>query len=200
MKKSKVEIKICGITNVETALASHGAEYVGLVFYSKSSRHVSLPTAEKIISSLSKNQKKVGLFVNSKINIIKEISDHLDLDFIQLHGYEDIKFIQRLRLITNRKIIKAVPIKTIEDIKISEEFKNLCDMILFDTKSENQFGGSGKSFEWKLLENFNWGKKWMIAGGLNINNVKEAIEISKAPVVDISSGVEKNLELNVKIK
>ena len=73
-------------------------------------------------------------------------------------------------------------------------------MILFDTKSENQFGGSGKSFEWKLLENFNWGKKWMIAGGLNINNVKEAIEISKAPVVDISSGVEKNLELNVKIK
>ena len=110
---------------------------------------------------------------------------------IQLHGDEDIEFIKNLKVLTNRKIIKAIPVRTIQDVKISEEFKNFCDMILFDTKTNNQFGGTGKSFDWKLLKNFKISKKWMVAGGLNINNIREALEISKADIVDISSGVEK---------
>ena len=110
---------------------------------------------------------------------------------IQLHGDEDIEFIRNLKALTNRKIIKAIPIRTIQDVKISEEFKNFCDMILFDTKTNNQFGGTGTSFDWKLLKNFKISKKWMIAGGLNINNIKEALETTKPDIVDISSGVEK---------
>ena len=137
------------------------------------------------------SQKKVGLFVNEKIDLIKKITLDLELDMIQLHGDEDESFIKKLKLLTNRKIIKAVPVKTVKDIKISEEFKNFCDMILFDTKTNNQFGGTGTSFDWKLLKNFKTSKKWMLAGGLNINNIKKALKTAKPDIVDISSGVEK---------
>ena len=187
----KVEIKICGINSKESAVASHGAKYIGFVFCQKSPRFIEPKFVKRIIPYLSKSQKKVGLFVNEKIDLIKKITLDLELDMIQLHGDEDESFIKKLKLLTNRKIIKAVPVKTVKDIKISEEFKNFCDMILFDTKTNNQFGGTGTSFDWKLLKNFKTSKKWMLAGGLNINNIKKALKTAKPDIVDISSGVEK---------
>ena len=187
----KVEIKICGINSRESAIASHGAKYIGFVFCKESPRFVKPDVVNRIIPYLEKSQKKVGLFVNAKIDLIKNITLDLGLDMIQLHGDEDVEFIRNLKAQTNRKIIKAIPVKTIEDVKISEEFKNFCDMILFDTKTNNQFGGTGTSFDWKLLKKFETSKKWMIAGGLNINNIKQALETTKPDVVDISSGVEK---------
>ena len=187
----KVEIKICGINSKESAVASHGAKYIGFVFCQKSPRFIEPKFVKRIIPYLSKSQKKVGLFVNEKIDLIKKITLDLGLDMIQLHGDEDEEFIRKVKIITNRKIIKAIPIKTIEDLKISEEFKNFCDMILFDTKTNNQFGGTGTSFDWKLLKNFKTSKKWMLAGGLNINNIKKALKTAKPDIVDISSGVEK---------
>ena len=191
-EKLKVEIKICGINTIESAMASKGAKYVGFVFCEKSPRFVNLDIVKEIIPYLEPKQKKVGLFVNSKIDIIKKISRELELDAIQLHGDEDREFIQNLKASINCSIIKAIPVKTIKDIKISEEFKEFCDMILFDTKTDsNEFGGTGISLDWKLLQNFRISKKWMIAGGLNINNVKEAINLVKPDVIDISSGVEK---------
>ena len=186
----KVQIKICGINSKESAIASHGAKYIGFVFCKKSPRFIEPHVVNRIIPYLSKSQKKVGLFVNANINFIKKITFDLGLDIIQLHGDEDVDFIRNLKTLTNIKIIKAIPVKTIEDVKISEEFKNFCDMILFDTKTNNQFGGTGTSFDWKLLKNFKISKKWMIAGGLNINNIKEALETTKPDIVDISSGVE----------
>ena len=187
----KVEIKICGINNKESAIASKGAKYIGFVFCRESPRFVEPDIVKSIIPYLSKDQKKVGLFVNAKINLIKTITFDLGLDMIQLHGDEDIEFIKNVRVLTNRKIIKAIPVRTIQDVKISEEFKNFCDMILFDTKTNTQFGGTGKSFDWKLLKNYKISKKWMVAGGLNINNIREALETTKPDIVDISSGVEK---------
>ena len=187
----KVEIKICGINTKESAIASHGAKYIGFVFCADSPRFIRPDVVKGIIPYLSMSQKKVGLFVNEKIDLIKKITLDLELDMIQLHGDEDESFIRKLKLLTNRKIIKAVPIKTVKDIKISEEFKNFCDMILFDTKTNNQFGGTGTSFDWELLKNFKTSKKWMLAGGLNINNIKEALKAAKPDIVDISSGVEK---------
>ena len=187
----KVEIKICGINTKESAIASHGAKYIGFVFCEDSPRFIQPDVVKRIIPYLNMNQKKVGLFVNEKIDLIKKITLDLELDMIQLHGDEDESFIRKLKLLTNRKIIKAVPIKTVKDIEISEEFKNFCDMILFDTKTNNQFGGTGTSFDWKLLKNFKTSKKWMLAGGLNINNIKKALKTAKPDIVDISSGVEK---------
>ena len=187
----KVEIKICGINSKESAIASRGAKYIGFVFCKESPRFVEPNIVKRIIPYLSKSQKKVGLFVNEKIDLVKKITLDLKLDMIQLHGDENEEFIRRIKMLTNRKVIKAIPVKTIEDVKISEEFKNFCDMILFDTKTNNQFGGSGTSFDWKLLKNFKTSNKWMVAGGLNINNIKNALEITKPDIVDISSGVEK---------
>ena len=187
----KVEIKICGINNKESAIASKGAKYIGFVFCRESPRFVEPDIVKRIIPYLSKDQKKVGLFVNAKINLIKTITFDLGLDIIQLHGDEDIEFIKNVRVLTNRKIIKAIPVRTIQDVKISEEFKNFCDMILFDTKTNTQFGGTGTSFDWKLLKNYKISKKWMVAGGLNINNIREALETIKPDIVDVSSGVEK---------
>ena len=187
----KVEIKICGINNKESAIASKGAKYIGFVFCRESPRFVDPDVVKRIIPYLSKDQKKVGLFVNAKVNLIKTITFDLGLDMIQLHGDEDIEFIKNVRALTNRKIIKAIPVRTIQDVKISEEFKNFCDMILFDTKTNTQFGGTGKSFDWQLLKNYKISKKWMVAGGLNINNIREALETIKPDIVDVSSGVEK---------
>ena len=187
----KVEIKICGINNKESAIASKGAKYIGFVFCRESPRFVDPDVVKRIIPYLSKDQKKVGLFVNAKVNLIKTITFDLGLDMIQLHGDEDIEFIKNVRVLTNRKIIKAIPVRTIQDVKISEEFKNFCDMILFDTKTNTQFGGTGKSFDWQLLKNYKISKKWMVAGGLNINNIREALETIKPDIVDVSSGVEK---------
>ena len=187
----KVEIKICGINTKESAVASHGAKYIGFVFCEDSPRFVQPDVVKTIIPYLSRSQKKVGLFVNEKIDLVKKITLDLGLDMIQLHGDEDESFIRKLKYLTNKKIIKAIPVKTVEDVKISEEFKNFCDMILFDTKTNNQFGGTGTSFDWKLLKNFKTSKKWMVAGGLNINNIKEALETAKPDIIDISSGVEK---------
>ena len=187
----KVEIKICGINTKESAVASHGAKYIGFVFCEDSPRFIQPDVVKRIIPYLSKGQKKVGLFVNEKIDLIKKITLDLELDMIQLHGDENESFIRKLKLLTNRKIIKAIPIKTVEDVKIFEEFKNSCDMILFDTKTNNQFGGTGTSFDWELLKNFKTSKKWMLAGGLNINNIEKALKTAKPDIVDISSGVEK---------
>ena len=187
----KVQVKICGINSKESAIASHGAKYIGFVFCEDSPRFIEPEVVNKIIPYLSKGQKKVGLFVNAKIHFIQKITLDLGLDIIQLHGDEDVDFIKNVKILTNRKIIKAIPVKTIEDVKISEEFKNFCDMILFDTKTNTQFGGTGTSFDWKLLKNFKISRKWMVAGGLNINNIREALETTKPDIVDISSGVEK---------
>ena len=197
----KVKIKICGINDEKSASASKGADYIGLVFYKKSPRYINISLAKRIINKLDKNQTKVGLFVNHKIKYIEQISKDLNLDIIQLHGNEDTKYIYEIKKKISIPIIKAISIKTKKDIKISQEFKNFCDMILFDTKvNENTFGGSGVSFDWKILEGFKYNKQWIIAGGLNISNIKKAIKITNAPIVDLSSGVEDKVGVKSEIK
>ena len=197
----KVKIKICGINDEKSALASREADYIGLVFFNKSPRYVNSKLAKRIISRLNGGPQKVGLFVNQSIDYVERISKEVGLDIIQLHGSEDVGYMNNLKKIINKPLIKAMPIKTKEDINISQEFKNFCDMILFDTKSDkNLFGGTGLSFDWKLLNGFKSSKEWIIAGGLNKSNIKKAIKITKAPIVDLSSGVEKKLGLKCENK
>ena len=201
--KFNVEIKICGINSYESAKASVGAEYIGFVFYPKSPRFLNAFDAKKIASYLNPNQKKVGLFVNADINVIKHISDFVNLDMIQLHGDETIDDIKEIRSMIKKPVIKALPIGTYKDIKNFQTIEEVCDMILFDTKNTvGVSGGSGLSFDWSLLKNLKPKKKWMLAGGLNISNVENALSITNAPVVDVSSGVEteKGVKCEKKIK
>ena len=201
--KFNVEIKICGINSCESAEASIGAEYIGFVFYQKSPRFLNAFEAKEIASYLNPNQKKVGLFVNADINVIKHISDFVNLDMIQLHGDETINDIKKIKDMTKKPIIKALPISTDEDIENSIKIEEICDMLLFDTKTNIGIsGGTGLSFDWNLLKNLKLKKKWMLAGGLNISNVKNALSITNAPIIDVSSGVEteKGVKCKKKIK
>ena len=197
--KFDVEIKICGINSFDSAKASVGAEYIGFVFYPKSPRFLNAFDAKEISTYLNPNQKKVGLFVNADINVIKHISDFVNLDMIQLHGDETINDIKKIKVMTKKPIIKSLPISTDQDIKNFKKIEDVCDMLLCDTKTNIGIsGGTGLSFDWNLLKNIKFKKKWMLAGGLNISNVKNALSITNAPVVDVSSGVE--IEKGVKCK
>ena len=198
-----VEIKICGINSFESAKASIGAEYIGFVFYQKSPRFLNAFDAKDIAAHLNPNQKKVGLFVNADINVIKHISEFVNLDMIQLHGNETINDIKEIKNMIKKPIIKALPVSTYKDLKNSKKLEEVCDMLLFDTKtSKGISGGTGLSFDWSLLKNIKLEKKWMLAGGLSINNVEEALSITNAPAIDISSGVEieKGIKCEKKIK
>ncbi len=201
--KFNVEIKICGINSFESAKASIGAEYIGFVFYPKSPRFLNAFDAKEISAYLNSNQKKVGLFVNADINVIKHISDFVNLDMIQLHGDESINDIKKIKDMLKKPIIKALPVSTERDIKNVKKIEEVCDMLLFDAKTNTGIsGGTGLSFDWNLLKNQILKKKWMLAGGLDISNVKDALSITNAPIIDVSSGVEieKGVKCEKKIK
>ena len=151
--KFNVEIKICGINSCESAEASIGAEYIGFVFYPKSPRFLNAFDAKEIASYLNPTQKKVGLFVNADINVIKHISDFVNLDMIQLHGDETMEDIKIIKKMIKKPIIKALPVSTYKDIKDSKKIEEVCDMILFDSKTSLGIsGGTGTSFDWNLLK------------------------------------------------
>ena len=204
MMKNKVLVKICGINDSTSAKACVNVDYVGLVFYQKSSRFITAFQAKKISTFLPKSSKKVGLFVNSDIDLIEHITKFVKLDLIQLHGDENLSMIRAIKQRLNKPIIKAISIESIKDVKLSKKFEPFCDMILFDTKVKTSevSGGTGIPFNWNLLKGYSSKKKWMIAGGLNIENIKTAIEKTGAPIVDISSGVEreKGIKCPKKIK
>ena len=199
-----LSIKICGINDSESAKACEDADYVGFVFYQKSERFVTAFEAKEISNFLSNKSKLVGLFVDSDIELIEYITNFVKLDIIQLHGSESLSMIKTIKKKLGKPIIKSIAVKSKRDVQFSKKFEPICEMILFDTKTENfqVSGGTGKSFDWKLLNDYNSKKNWMLAGGLNIKNIKKAVEETGAPIVDISSGVElkKGIKCPQKIK
>lgn len=202
--KNNLAIKICGINDPESAKACQEADYVGFVFYQKSERFVTAFEAKKISDFISNKSKIVGLFVDSDIELIEYITNFVKLDIIQLHGSESLSMIKNIKKKLSKPIIKAIPVESKKDVQYSKRFESICEMILFDTKTQNfqASGGTGKSFDWKLLNDYNSKKSWMLAGGLNIKNIKKAVEETGAPIVDISSGVElkKGIKCPQKIK
>ena len=188
-----VEVKVCGINTAEAMKAANEAEFVGFVFYQKSSRFINADTAKKLSELSPKSQKMVGLFVDTENNVIEYITELVGLDIIQLHGKETIEKINYLKKKLKKPIIKSVPVSSKNDIKKYKDYKGVCDMFLFDSSPIGQEipGGSGEKFDWEILKNFKISNKWMLAGGLSIENLVEALKITKAPIVDVSSGLEK---------
>ena len=188
----KTKIKLCGLRDKESILAGSDAHYIGFVFYQKSPRFISALEAKKLRHYINENQKLVGLFVDADLNLISHISETLNLDVIQLHGNEDLSYINEIKKL-GKPIIKAIPINEHSDIMRARKYEKLCDMILFDTKSENDVsGGTGISFDWKLLKGYDSQGEWILAGGLNEENIIQALKITKATLIDVSSGVEKS--------
>jgi phosphoribosylanthranilate isomerase len=181
-----MKVKICGLTDVETAVAAanYGADAIGFVF-AESRRRIMLEQAKEIIPHLPKEVWKVGVFVNETREEIESIASAVGLTHIQLHGDETALFSESLSL----PVIKSFSFQGNESFEALGEFSS--DFILLDSPKGKYRGGNGTAFNWnevnpKLMNR----KKVILAGGLNANNVEAAIKIIKPFMVDVSSGVE----------
>ena len=184
-----VKVKICGITNLDDARSAvaAGCDALGFVFYRKSPRYISPKDVSGIIRKLPGKIVKVGVFVDEKAQRIKNIAKLCRLDFVQLHGRESVNFCKKLK---GLKIIKAFRVKgTIDENDIS---RYKVKAYLFDTYVKSKAGGTGKSFNWRLLCGIKRSKTPVfLSGGISIKNVKKAVKTVKPQWVDVSSSVEK---------
>jgi len=179
------KVKICGAQTTKEAktIEEAGADFVGFVF-APSKRQVTPSQVSKIVKELS-NIKTVGVFVNPSEQELNEILSEVALDYIQLHGDETQELAKQFK----GKIIKSFPSDSVEPY--SELFQFPAEYILMDSPRKKHYGGSGTTFDWKLLNNENLDKsKFILAGGLTPKNVKEAIQTVHPMAIDISSGVE----------
>ena len=179
------KIKFCGLSRLCDIEAANELkpDYIGFVFAEKSKRYVDIQTAKFLKKNLNPEIKSVGVFVDEKIeNIIKIVNENI-IDIIQLHGNsknENELYIKNLRKLTDKIIIKAFKIKSQKDIDEAE--KNIADYVLLDSGT-----GTGKIFDWKLIS---LSRPYFLAGGLNPENISEAIKTLKPFAVDVSSGIE----------
>jgi phosphoribosylanthranilate isomerase len=187
------EIKVCGVNDevsMNTALKCK-VDYIGLVFYPNSPRNVSINFSRELLKSRNKTTKIVALTVDPNDDFLNEIKKIVNPDYIQLHGKESANRCFAIKNQLNIPLIKGMNVKNKVDLlKTSKKFEDICDILLLDAPSEALPGGNGKKFDWDILKDFKSKKKWMLAGGLNIENIENAIYITKAPAIDISSGLE----------
>lgn len=178
-------IKICGITNLEEikALNELKPDYIGFIF-TKSKRQVDINKAKTLFDSLDKDIKAVGVFRNNEMEFILEVLKEIPLYAVQLHGDEDIAFINELKKHTNCNIWKAYGVETKEDIITAMNYP--VDTLILDGSNP----GSGKIFPWECLDGIKFNKTVILAGGINEDNVIEGIEKVKPDGIDVSSGVE----------
>ena len=191
-----VEVKICGLSTPETVEGSiaAGADYIGLNFYPSSPRYVSLERAAELAAIARGRVKIVALVVDAPDGLLQDLVAKVDPDFIQAHGAEDPARIAAIGRLTGKPVIKAIRVKDAADIARAADFARVASLILYDAKAPETLrdalpGGNGHTFDWGLLEG---GKRpaFMLAGGLTRENIAEAIRVTGAPVVDLSSGVE----------
>lgn len=181
-------IKICGITNKIDALnaASLGIDMMGFVFYKKSKRFVDPKTVEDIVNELPQKIKKTGVFVDQAKEDVLKIAEDASLDFLQFHGDETPDYCNYFK--DSFKTIKAFRLKDRKDLERVNDYDT--DFYLFDTYRRDSVGGTGKTFDWKILKDFEVLKPMILSGGLNPGNVARAINEIAPYGVDVSSGVE----------
>lgn len=190
-----VSVKVCGLTGDEglAAAIDAGARYVGFVFFPKSPRHVSPAQAAALAVQVPMGVAKVGLFVNPDDATLTSTLEQVPLDMIQLHGGESPARVAEVRALTGLPVIKAVGISGPADLDQLWDYGLVADMLLIDAKPPQDAalpGGNGLAFDWRLLAGRQILKPWLLAGGLTPENVHEAIRLTRAQGVDVSSGVE----------
>ena len=178
-----VKVKFCGIKRIEDIDICNElkSDYIGFVFYDKSKRYIKPIDAKVLKGNLDKNILAVGVFVNEEINKIVEIVNEGIIDLVQLHGDEDDEYIRHLKEKTKAPTIKALKILSKNDILEANE--SIADYVLLDSGA-----GTGITFDWELIKGIN--RDYFLAGGLDANNVAEAIETLNPFAVDVSSGIE----------
>jgi phosphoribosylanthranilate isomerase len=191
-----VEIKICGLMTpdaVDVALDA-GADYVGFVFFPPSPRHVGFELARTLGARVNGRAKKVALSVDADNDWLSASIEALKPDILQLHGRETPERVANVRSLFRLPVMKAIPIETRADLSPIRLYAHSADRLIFDARAPRKAtrpGGLGKSFDWNLLAGIKPGIPFMLSGGLDASNVAEALRITQAPAVDVSSGVER---------
>ena len=189
-----LKVKICGVKSINhvKACIKGKAKMIGLMFYNKSPRFINLKTAKKISNFAKKKIKRVGVIANLNIEEIKEITENVELDYLQFHGNETTDFLRNIKKILKIKIIKALQISNKNSIKKISNFKKVSDYILLDTKIIKKHLNLKKSKElnWNLIKKIKNKDSLILSGALNINNLKKATKETNFNFVDVSSGLE----------
>lgn len=180
-----VQIKICGITNIEDAQAAAGADALGFIFHPASPRCVTPARAQAIIASLPPALCTVGVFVNLPAAEVLQIAEMCGLDFIQLHGSESREYCRRF---PRERLIKALSSRSEEEFAAAADYP--VRAFLVDAHDPVRFGGTGRTCDWNLASRFAARHPLVLAGGLNAENLDKAMEAVRPLAVDISSGVE----------
>ena len=189
----KIQIKICGVSdNYSMSIISNmNVDFVGLVFFEKSPRNVSIEKAKSLLKYLSNTTKVVALTVNATDQFLSGIVTNLSPDYLQLHGEESPSRCFEIKKKFKTKIIKAISAKSSRKLNFEiHKYKSITDKIIIDSPKDYLPGGNGKTFNWKFLKKRKKNINWLLAGGINLSNVSKAIKITKTKGLDISSGVE----------
>jgi phosphoribosylanthranilate isomerase len=192
-----IEAKICGLKTaaaIDAAIAG-GAAYIGLVFFARSPRHLTPSEAGALSRPVAGKVGRVGLIVDADDAAIAAILADCPLDMLQLHGQESPARVVEIRGKFGLPVMKAVAIAGAADIAAARVYETVADRLLFDAKPPKELqnalpGGNAVSFDWQVLAGQQFARPWMLAGGLTVDNLAEAVRISGARSVDTSSGVE----------
>lgn len=191
----KTRVKICGLTTRETMLAATdaGAAYIGLNFFPKSPRYLEVEAARALAIDVPPGVAKVALTVDADEAFLDKIVETVPLDFLQLQGLETPERVSEIRTRYGLPIMKALGVASEDDLPALDTYAAVVDQLLIDAKPPPDAelpGGNGVPFDWRLIANRRWSTPWMLAGGLTSDNVAEAIALTGAKQVDVSSGVE----------
>lgn len=191
-----VVIKICGLRTPDAVDVSlhAGADMVGFVFFPPSPRHIDLATARLLGARVRGRARKVALSVDADDELLAACIEALEPDMLQLHGTESPKRVLAVKARFQLPVMKAIAVETRDDLESVAEYAEVADQLLFDARAPHDAtrpGGLGTPFDWRLLKNLDPRVPFMLSGGLNPDNVAEAIKITHARGVDVSSGVER---------
>ncbi len=190
-----MKVKICGLRSRAEmqAAADAGADYVGLVFFPRSPRHVSLADAQWIAGGIPKGLTRVALVVDANDEMLAALLNAVPIDILQLHGQETPERVASVRATFGKPVMKAVGLATEADLPVLKRYAAVSDRLLIDARPPADAdlpGGNGVAFDWRLLQGKRLQVPWMLAGGLTPENVAEAVRLTGARQVDVSSGVE----------
>lgn len=191
-----VDVKICGLNDhrAVTAAIDAGARYLGFIFYPPSPRAVTLDQAFDLGKAAPPDRIKVGVMVDPDDSFLESSLAGPALDAVQLHGKETPERVRAVKALTNKLVIKAMRVGDADDLIPLAAYAEVADMLLFDAKPPSTPGslpgGNGLCFDWRLLQGVTLDRPWMLSGGLDIDNVEEAVRLCRASAVDVSSGVE----------
>lgn len=188
-------VKICGLSTRETldAALAGGADMVGFVFFPPSPRHIGLETARELGKQARGGALKVALSVDADDATLENIVETLRPDLLQLHGKETTARVRDIKAKFGLPVMKALPVETSADLAVLPGYAGVADRILFDArppKGATRPGGLGAVFDWTLLAKLELEVPYLVSGGLTIDNVAEAVRVTRAGGVDVSSGVE----------